>query len=423
MSETILSGPSVVAGPLMGNIPGQGYPQEYSASFGPSLEYNADGVLDLRYAMIKDQMVQVPSPAHLNNPMLLQVDAVPSAQVTIAPAANVTSGTAMTLTTTATWGLAVNIPMLSIATNAVITPAQVLDFGFSYLNVTAGNPVATVAAGTVGWYQPGMWLVIGQALTATTPLIAQVTAVTPTTATAGNGTITLSVNPGNTNATAPVGAANLGSIYQTGTAVAHVPRLVAGVGAFWDPQQCITRGTAITGSTGGAGGAFKVSGYDIWGNVQTETITATAGATTTYGNKAFKAIVSVTPSFTDAHNYTVTTSDIVGFLIRSDRYELADIYYAGSYTTTAVSTTSAWIGADITSPATSTTKDSRVVFQVSARGPNGTVTSTSYCNGTAVNSIPGGAGNRVCMYSTLSMYNLFTASPANTAPIYGVTPA
>ena len=110
-------------------------------------------------------------------------------------------------------------------------------------------------------------------------------------------------------------------------------------------------------------------------------------------------------------------------MIKSDRYELADLYYNGSYTTAAVSTTSAWIGADITSPATSTTKDPRGTFQVSARGPNTTVTSTSYCNGTAANSIPGGAGYRVATYVTLSLYNLYNASPANPAPIYGVTPA
>jgi hypothetical protein len=110
-------------------------------------------------------------------------------------------------------------------------------------------------------------------------------------------------------------------------------------------------------------------------------------------------------------------------MIKSDRYELTDLYYNGTYSTSSVSTTSAWIAADITNPATSTTKDTRGVFQVSTRGPNGTVTSTNYCNGTAANSIPGGAGYRVATYVTLSMYNLFTASPANPAPIYGVTPA
>jgi hypothetical protein len=422
MSATTLSGPSVVAGPLIGNQAGA-YPQEYSAEFGPSLEYNADGILDLRFVVLKDSLVQTPAQAHLNNPMLLGVDAVPSAQVTIAPAANVTNGTAMTLTTTASWGLSTNIPMIAMATGSVVTPPLMLDFGFSYLSVTSGSAVATVANGTIGWYQLGMWLVIGQAATATTPLIAQVIAVTPTTATAGNGTITLSANATYTNATAPVGAANIGTVYQQGTPQAHMPTLVAGVGRFWDPQQCLTRGWCVTGVSGGTGGAFKLTGYDIYGNVQTETITATAGAATTYGNKAFKAITSVVPQFTDAHNYTILTSDVIGFLIRSDRYELSDLYYNGSYTVTAVSTTSAWTACDLTNPATSTTKDPRGTFQVSARGPNATVTSTTYCNGTAANSIPGGAGYRVAMYTTISMYNLFNASPSNPVPFYGVTPA
>lgn len=91
----------------------------------------------------------------------------------------------------------------------------------------------------------------------------------------------------------------------------------AGTVQLWDPSTLLARAVSITGEAGGAGGAFSVVGIDIYGVPMHETITATAGATTTNGKKAWKYIQSVTPQFTDAHTYSVGTTDIIGFPLAS----------------------------------------------------------------------------------------------------------
>src|SRR5206468_12363401 len=71
--------------------------------------------------------------------------------------------------------------------------------------------------------------------------------------------------------------------------------------AFYDPTTMISRAVSITGVASGTGGNFTVSGYDVYGQAQTEVIAAGAGVSTVNGKKAFKWIVSVTPTFSDAH--------------------------------------------------------------------------------------------------------------------------
>lgn len=101
--------------------------------------------------------------------------------------------------------------------------------------------------------------------------------------------------------------------------VGNVPAVIAfgqsGAVSLYDPRTMMARAVSVTGVSGGAGGAFTVRGYDVYGFAMTETITATSGATTVNGKKAFKAIASVTPGFSDAHNYSIGTTDIIGFPI------------------------------------------------------------------------------------------------------------
>jgi hypothetical protein len=89
-----------------------------------------------------------------------------------------------------------------------------------------------------------------------------------------------------------------------------------------------------------------------------EVIAAPASATTVNGKKAFKYIASVVPQFTDAHNYSVGTTDIYGFPIRSDFF--GDV--AINYNATGITASTGYTAAVTTSPATTTTGDVRGTY-------------------------------------------------------------
>jgi hypothetical protein len=127
---------------------------------------------------------------------------------------------------------------------------------------------------------------------------------------------------------------------------------------LWNPQAMVARAVSITGSASATGGDFLVSGYDIYGVPMTETITGPASATTVNGKKAFKYIASVVPQFTDAHNYSVGTTDIYGFPLRSDFF--GDV--AINYNAAAITASTGYTAAVTTSPATATTGDVRGTY-------------------------------------------------------------
>jgi len=405
MSSTILTGPSLIIGPLGGLQP---YPQDYSIEFGPSLEYQGDAIPDVRSSVPLGNVLPGSIPSHLNSPYFLMTDGVPSGQQALTVAGNATNGTALTNISTAAAGATLNVPFYQFNTQTLISNAICLDFGWGTLNVTASSVTATPSSGTLGLYYQGQWLVIGNVgnVGGTIPLITQVASV-------GTTSITLTNAPLATSTTAPVGSGNIfTTLFGASVATAHSPYLAAGVLKLLDPKQTLMRGVCVTGVAGGTGGGVLIKGYDIYGQPQSELITAGAGATTTYGKKTYKWFLSATPQFSDAHNYTVQTSDTFGFACRSDLYEYTDLFYAGSFQTTSGSTTSQWIAGDQTSPATTTTGDVRGTFQVSARGATAGVTSTNYANGS----------NRVSIFMTVPLYNLISATPANPVPLYGVTP-
>lgn len=124
--------------------------------------------------------------------------------------------------------------------------------------------------------------------------------------------------------------------------------------AFYDPTTMLTRAVSITGVASGTGGNFTVAGYDGYGQAQTEVIAAGAGVSTVNGKKAFKWITSVTPAFTDAHNYSVGLADVYGLNIAADRFAYTDTYFNDIITTV-----TGFVAADATTPATTTTGDVR----------------------------------------------------------------
>lgn len=129
---------------------------------------------------------------------------------------------------------------------------------------------------------------------------------------------------------------------------------------FYNRSTCVGRAVSISGVSGGAGGAFLVSGYDCYGYAMSQLVTVASGANTVNSTKAFKVITSVVPQFTDAHNYSVGTADIFGLGILATYF--GDIRVV--YNSTAVTATTGFVAAVTTDPATTTTGDVRGTYAV-----------------------------------------------------------
>jgi hypothetical protein len=144
----------------------------------------------------------------------------------------------------------------------------------------------------------------------------------------------------------------------TGTAALAQPFGAPSTIYLWNPQALVSRAVSVTGSSSATGGNITINGYDIYGVPMSEVIAAPASATTVNGKKAFKYISSVVPAFTDAHNYSVGTTDIYGFPLRSDFF--SDV--AINYNAAAITASTGYVAAVTTSPATTTTGDVRGTY-------------------------------------------------------------
>jgi hypothetical protein len=196
---------------------------------------------------------------------------------------------------------------------------------------------------------------------------------------------------------------------------AAYPFMAGGTGLFLDPRQAIARNVSITGVAGGTGGPITVAGWDIYGMPMRETVTMTAGATTAYGKKCFKAIGSITPGFTDGtHNYSVGTGDVFGIHFRCDIWEETTVYWNGA----GMTTSQGFLLPDITEPATATTGDVRGVIQVSASG-GGTGIGANASNGT-VSSLAM-TGRRLDIRQVVNTGAMLRSSPAEPKFLFGVT--
>lgn len=194
-----------------------------------------------------------------------------------------------------------------------------------------------------------------------------------------------------------------GLIVPTGNlAIDLLPGLVSfgttGAIACVDPTHNIARAVAITGAVSATGGTFLVAGLDLYGQPQTEAIVAGAGAVTTNGKKGWKFIASVTPQFTDAHNYSVGTADIYEFPYRIDFFPYATVGWNNAI----IAASTGFVAADATSPATSATGSVRGTYAVQ-----------SASDGT----------KRLQMFLSLSVAALAAVTPTNFVSIFGVTPA
>lgn len=419
MGASALSGAQFIFGNLnnmLATLFGAGGDPNPNQDSGPSAFYQGTGYIDPRFLYTKDHVTGYTGmvPCLYDPPLLRSAQQIPAATASnnIAAAQNTTNGTALTLAAAST-GITLNVPFRLanpvLNQGAVTTAGIALDFGFAFGNVTSGTKQIVVA--NSARFMGGMPLVIGGVGNAggTIPLLTNVKSVDDATH------ITLQDAPLATNATAPIGTGDFWGPSENGfpTPTAALPYLAAGPGLFFDAVQGITRGVRITGVASGTGGNFTVRGWDIYGNAMSELIVVGAGVNTVYGKKAFKYIASITPAFTDAHNYSVGTSDVFGFAFRTTLWE--DV--RASWNAILMTVTQGFLGADTTSPATTTTGDVRGTIQTSAIG-GGTGIGATASNGT-VSSLAM-SGVRLEMDQWLGLGQSLLATQADSTLLVGV---
>jgi len=439
MAMTGYTGPVVAYGPLASLQPavaGAALGGEQLA--GPSVFYHGLSVPDPRFLLDKEKAGGFKGviATQWASPLYMSADAAPAAHsaTAITSAATVTSGTTMTLATPS-FAAVSNIPIVPTAATTnyvnggvgtyvngspIVTPGLCLDFGFAMGTVVSGSALVTVL--DVTQFVPGMPLVIAATSTTTVPWLATVVSINAATATTNPNTLVMS-------STAPFSAASFsarigtGNIWQNNEGTfaaptAALPYLASGPTLLLDPRQSIGRGVVITcNSASGTGGTFTVRGYDVYGQAMSEAITIAPGtALTKYGNKAFKYITSVTPGFTDAtYTYSVGTSDVFGFALRSTEWELLSVYWAGATMTSSTG----WTAALATYTASSTTTaDVRGTIQTSAFGGGSGIGSTA-SNGSYNSSTGAFTGNRLYMGQDMAISDIIFATNVSAVTMYG----
>jgi hypothetical protein len=388
------------------------------ASDGPGLEYQANAFPDIRwFPTRKDGVGPGRVPAHLNSPFTVSADTVPSAAAVagLAAAQAVTAATPMTLVTVAPGGSAQGVPSTArvplvpfqqgISAQVIVSA---IDLGFTTGNVTAGSAsVTNIADSSV--FQAGQWVCIGGAGNAakTASLFAQVIGFPSATS------ITLSTSSLATLVAAPIGNTNYpaGPYSQPNTFPSGVdPYSTAGLARILNPVEGLARCISVTGNAASSAQSMAITGYDIYGVLMHETIAFAGGATTKFGQKAFKYLLSAVPSATDAgHLISIGWGDTFGIHLRSDKWEFMNLFYNGNFV--AAQTGSGWLPGDKTNPATATTGDVRGTWQVSANGNGATPTFT----GVAVTD----GVKRIGIFQTVPLFNNIQATPINPVPLYG----
>jgi hypothetical protein len=400
MAQAVFTGPVISLGPLAGG-PRGGAPIEYSDEIGPSLLWNgfglplagsANGSKDKKGTGALRALLASP-----NFPFVNQILATGGAGITTA--GHAVSGVGLPLITTFAAGVAPGAP---VNTPSGLQSGVALDMGYTTGTTSnSSTTISSIPAADIWRFVPGQFISVGGAGAGGGVFFAQVVSV-------GATSIVVSPGPLTSQAGAPIGPV-AGDPNQYGwTPSAYSPLTNAGSGRYLNPDCGGARGVGITGVAGGSGGNVTISGLDMYLQPQSEIIAVAAGAGTTYGVKTYKVILSAVPAFTDANNYTVVTSDLIGVALAAvnDGYPFTvwsnGVTYAGSV----------FQFADFTNPATQTTKDPRGGIQLSTKGP------VSGASGAGPNGT-----NRFQLMQQLNPAQVFMASATNYQVLYGVTPA
>jgi len=342
MSITANSGPYISFG--QNTI---GLVTDYNPDLGPSLFWGGVGRIDPRpnFNYVPGQNFGAFTAGFAtSDAMTINYAPYTLGNAAIAAAANVVSGTAMTLVSTnsTSTGVSVGASCTNYNTGAAVTGLLMVD-GFASFTGVIASSVLTVSSLT-GTISIGM-TVTGTGVNTGTTIVNQLTGPA-----GGAGTYTVQGDDTASSTTMTAQA--------TGTTALAQPFGQSNTISLWNPQAMVSRAVSVTGSASATGGNILISGYDIYGVPMSEVIAAPASATTVNGKKAFKYIASVVPQFTDAHNYSIGTTDIYGFPLRSDNF--GDVVI--NYNATGITANTGYTAAVTTSPATTSTGDVRGTY-------------------------------------------------------------
>jgi hypothetical protein len=363
-NQTLFRGPLVNAGSLI-NATTQG---EVVTPFdGPFISYQGKVVPDVRQPpLAKDALIPGSVPVFYGGPLFISYDGIPQsiASNQISTNAVFTVGALRNLnTTTGSSALADNaqqitygLPIIPQGTTQVVNVLGI-DYGFA-TGTTVAASTAVVVTDT-RWFAVGQWLAIGGVgnTASNTALIARVVAIPNAT------TIQLSSAAGTGRARAPIGMAAFFGQGLTPEANVYVPAVTpasitpyfpAGLAAVFDSRYGAGRNLSVSGGTNGV---ITVSGYDVYGNAMTESITAVG--TTAWGRKAFKYVRSILTT-TDGSVGSVGLGETFGFSWRSDSWGLINV---GLDNKASIGTTTGYTSA-ILGPSTATTGDVRGTVQI-----------------------------------------------------------
>lgn len=373
MAISAFTGPIVV----FGQSP---TPYDYNPELGTSLFFGGIGLLDPRapFSYTQGQTFGAQTCGWQITSDLTTVYGPPTTLSTtkLSTAAHITANTAMTLISSTVAGAAVGVTAVRQDTNQNVTGLIELDplAMSSTANITNGSNIITVTAMGTGSGNNPIGITIGMVLKDSTTAANIPTGTTITGFGTGNGGIgsyTMSAN-----ATATATGDTVTGLYTGGLPVQPLGQ--SGTIRLYHPGMMISRAVSITSTTSQVSGVvFTVNGLDCFGYPMTETITTSGtSATTTSGKKAFKYILSVTPSATDGTgNYSVGTLDLFGFPFRSDQFQTgmpapADI--AIMMNNALITSSTGYTAAVLTNPNTATAGDVRGTYNVQTPS-NGTL--------------------------------------------------
>ena len=309
-----------------------------------------------------------------------------------------TASTALTLATANATGItrALGLQPFGVASSGVVTVVG-LDAGRTQGDITTLLKAVTNSS-TIG-LAVGQPIWIAGAGVGGAPHYTTITAISSSTAfTVADAAVTTVTN-------ATIGFSNDAG---TGADVAGV----YGGARIVNPGAALARGVSITATaTTVASGTFTVAGYDIFGVPMTEAIALVPSAgVTAYGKKAFKYVKSVTPNITSTTaRYSVGTSDLFGFGIRTDKWEDVQVKVGATGLTT-----SAGFVAAVTTAATATTGDTRGTIQVGTIGP----ATSAYATGG-----PSDGSLRIWAVISPTPSAVYSATPDDASSLFGVTQA